>query len=90
MASLIGQQSVAIGLRDLIVVGMDFREGQKAVAIAAIVDESRLKRGLHAGDFGQIDVAAKLFLRERLEIKLLDAIATLHHHTGLFPVGGID
>ena len=48
----LAQQRVAIGLGDLVVIRMDFREGQEAVAVAAIVDERRLERGLHAGDLG--------------------------------------
>jgi hypothetical protein len=49
---LLAEQSIAIGLGDLIVIGMDFREGQEAVAVAAIVHERRLERWLYAGDLG--------------------------------------
>ena len=52
MLGLFGQQRIAIGLRDLIIVGMDFAEGQEAVAISAIVDERRLQRRFDAGDLG--------------------------------------
>ena len=40
---LLPQQGLAVGLRDLIVIGMDFREGQEAVAVTAVIDERRLK-----------------------------------------------
>ena len=40
----LAQQSFAIGLRNLIVIGVDFAEGEKAVAVAAIIDERRLER----------------------------------------------
>ena len=52
------QQRLPVGDRDLVVVGMDFAEGQEAVAVAAVVDEGRLQRRLDARHLGQIDVAA--------------------------------
>ena len=60
-ALVLGDQRLPVGDRDLIVVGMDFAEGEKAVAIAAVIDERGLQRRLDARDLGQIDVAAKLF-----------------------------
>ena len=60
-ALVLGDQRLPVGDRDLIVVGMDFAEGQKAVAIAAVVDEGGLQRRLDPRHLGQIDVAAKLF-----------------------------
>ena len=41
---------------------MDFAEGEEAVAIAAIVDESGLKRRFDAGYLGEVDVSADLLL----------------------------
>jgi len=52
MLGFFGQQRVAVGLRNLIIVGMDFAEGQEAVAVSAIIDERRLKRRFDAGDLG--------------------------------------
>lgn len=83
-------QGLTIGNRNLIVIGMDFAEGQKAMAIAAVFDEGGLQRRLDARDFGEIDVAAQLLALGRLEIKFLDAIAADHNHPGLFRMGGID
>ena len=60
-ALVLGDQRLPVGDRDLVVVGMDFAEGEKAVAIAAVVDEGGLQRRLDARHLGQIDVAAKLF-----------------------------
>ena len=54
---------------------MNFREGKKAVAIAAIVHKGRLQRRLNARDFGEIDVTAKLLAVGALEVEFLDAIA---------------
>ena len=49
---LLGQQRFAIGVRDLIVIGVDLAEGQEAVAIAAEVDERCLQRGFYTRDRG--------------------------------------
>jgi len=42
-ALVLGNQRLPVGDRNLIVVGMDFAEGKKAVAIAAVVDEGGLQ-----------------------------------------------
>ena len=91
MGAFVGfDQRLTIGDRDLIIVGMDFAEGQKAVTVAAIFDEGGLQRRLYARDLGEIDVAAQLLALGGLEIKLFDAIAADHNDPGLFRVGGID
>ena len=68
-------QCLPVGDRDLIVVRVDFRESQEAVAVAAVVDECRLQGRLNACDFGEIDITAKLFAVGALEIEFFDAIA---------------
>ena len=83
-------QRLAIGDRNLIIVRMDFAEGEKAVTVAAIFDEGGLQRRLYARDLGEVDVAAQLFALGGLEIKFFDAIAADHYDPGLFRVGGID
>jgi hypothetical protein len=83
-------QGLAIGDRDLIIVRMDFAEGEKAVTVAAILDEGSLQGWFYARDFGEVDIAAQLFALSGLEIKLFDAIAADHNDPGLFRVGGID
>ena len=83
-------QRLAIGDRNLIVIGVDFAEGQEAVAVAAVFDEGCLQRRLYASDLGEIDVAAQLLALGGLEIKFFDAIAADHNDPGLFRVGGID
>ena len=65
------QQRLPVGERDLVVVGMDFGEGQKAVAIAAVIDEGRLQRRLYARDFREIDIAADLFLVFAIRSRIL-------------------
>jgi hypothetical protein len=83
-------QGLPVGDRDLVVVGMDFAEGEEAVAVAAIFDEGGLKRGFDPGDLGEVDIPAQLLALCGLEIKLFDAIAADHDDPGLFRVGGID
>ena len=63
---------------------MDLAERKEAVAVAAIVDERRLKRRFDAGDLGQIDVAAKLLTFSGLEIEFFDFVAAQHNDPGLF------
>ena len=83
-------QCLTVGDRDLIIVGMNFAEGEKAVAVAAIFNEGGLQRRFNAGDLRQINVAAQLFALRGLEIKFFDAIAADHDDPGLLRVGGID
>ncbi|WP_283807935.1 hypothetical protein [Bradyrhizobium macuxiense] len=91
MGALIGfDQRLTVGNRDLVVVGMDFAEGEEAVTVTAIFNEGGLQRRLYARDLGEIDIAAQLLALGSLEIKFFDAIATDHNDPGLFRVGGID
>jgi hypothetical protein len=91
MGALVGlDQRLAIGDRDLVIVRMNFAEGEKAVTVAAVFDEGRLQGRFYARDLGEIDVAAQLFALSGLEIKFFDAIAADHYDPGLFRVGGID
>ena len=53
-------QRLAIGDGNLIIVGMNFAEGEEAVAIAAVVDKRRLQRGLDPRHLGEIDIASQL------------------------------
>ena len=44
MGAFIGfDQRLSVGDRDLVIIGMDFAEGQKAVTVAAIFDEGGLQ-----------------------------------------------
>jgi len=91
MGALVGlDQRLTVGDRDLIVVRVDFAEGQEAVAVAAIFDERRLQRWFYARDLGEIDIATELLALGGLEIKFFDAIAADHNDPGLFRVGGVD
>ena len=88
--SLFGQQRVTILFGDLVIIGVDFAERQEPVPIAAKVHERGLKRRLHSGYFGEIDIALDLLVISGLEIKFLDAVAFEHRHPGFFRVARID
>jgi len=91
MGAFVGlDQGLTVGDRDLVIVGVDFAEGQEAVAVAAIFDEGGLQRRFYACHLGEVDIAAQLFALGSLEIKFLDAIAADHNDPGLFRVGSID
>jgi hypothetical protein len=83
-------QRLTVGDRYLVIVGMNFAESEKAVAVAAIFDKRGLQRRFDAGDLRQINVAAQLFALRGFEIKFFDAIAADHDDPGLLRVGGID
>jgi hypothetical protein len=76
VALFLRDQRLPVGDRDLIVVGMDFGKSQKAMAVATVIDEGRLQRGLNARDFGKVDVTAQLFTVGALEVEFFDAIST--------------
>ena len=90
MGALFLQQRLAILARDLIIVGMDFAEGQEAVAVAAIIDERRLQRRFDPGYLGEIDISLELLVLGRFEIELLDPVTFDDRDPGLFPVARID
>ena len=91
MGALVGlDQRLTVGDRDLIIIRVNFAEGQEAVAVAAIFDEGGLQRRLYAGDLGEVDVTAQLLALGGLEVKLFDAIAADDNDPGLFRVGSID
>ena len=91
MGAFVGlDQRLTVGDRNLIIVGMDFAEGQEAMAVATILDEGRLQRWFYPRDLGEVDIAAQLLALGSFEIKFLDAIAADHNDPGLFRVGSID
>ena len=87
---LLLQQRLPVGYRDLIVVGMDFAEGQEAVAVAAVVDECGLQRRLDPRDLCQIDVAAKQFACGGLVVELLYPAVAKHHDPSFLRVRGVN
>ena len=90
MLRFFAQQGIAIFFRDLIVIRVDFRKGEKAVTVSAIIDEGRLQRRLHARHLGKIDISLELLVLGRFEIKFLDPVSLGDGHAGFFPVAGVD
>ena len=70
----LAKQGFAVSLRDLVIVGVDFAEGQEAVAVPAVIDERRLERRFYPGDLGEIDIAFELLVLSGFEVKLLDPV----------------
>jgi len=85
-----GHDGFAIGDGDLVVIRVDFAEGEEAVAVAAIFHERSLQAGLYANDLGEIDVAAKLALRAGFKVEFLDLTALDDGDAGFFRVRRID
>ncbi|CUX22301.1 membrane hypothetical protein [Agrobacterium deltaense Zutra 3/1] len=84
------QEGLTVGERNLIIVRMDFRKSEKAVAVSTVIHEGRLKGRLNAGDLGKIDIAADLFLVLRFEIEFFDPVPTDNDYACLLFVGGVD
>ena len=63
-------QALPVGDGDLIVVGMDFAEGEEAVAVAAVFDERGLQAGLYPNHLGEVDVALELALGRCLDVEI--------------------
>jgi hypothetical protein len=88
--AFLGQQRLAVGDRDLVVVGMDFGKREEAVAVAAVIHEGGLERRFDPRHLCQIDISRKLPLAQRLEVELLDLGSVNHDNPGFLRVRGID
>ena len=86
----LGHQRFAIGLRDLIVVGMDFAESQEAVTVPAIFHEGGLQGRFDPCDLREIDVSFQLLLVFGFEIEFFDAITADDDDARLFRMGRVD
>ena len=53
------------------IVGGDFLEGQKAVALGSVIDKSRLKAGFYPGDDALVDVGFFLFAGGNFYVKVI-------------------
>jgi hypothetical protein len=72
------------------ILGGDFLERQKSVAVGAIVNKSGLEAGLDACDFAFIDVGLALGSRWDFYIKVEQPLAIDHGDTQLFSLSCID
>ena len=52
------EQRLTISDWDLVIIRMNLRKGEEAMAVSAIIDECRLQRRLDASNLRQINVAA--------------------------------
>ena len=68
---LLLDERLTVGDRDLVVVGMDFVEGEEAVPVAAVLDEGRLQRRLHARHLGEVDIAPQQLAGGGFEVEFL-------------------
>ncbi len=84
------EERLTVGHGDLVVVGMDFVEGEEAVAVAAVLDEGSLQGRLNARHLGEIDISPKQLPGGGFEIEFLYAAVAEHHDPGLFRMGGVD
>ena len=87
---LLGQQRLPVGDRDLVVVRMNFIEGQETVSVPAVLDERRLQRRFDPCHLGEIDVSLELPSGGNLDVIFFQAGSVDHHHPGFLRVRGID
>jgi hypothetical protein len=90
VARLLFEERLPVGDRDLVVVGMDFAEGEETVPVAAVIDEGGLQGRFDPRNLGEIDIAAELPPSGGLEVEFLDFVAADHDDPRLLRVGGID
>ena len=90
VSGFFGQQGFPVFLRDLVVIRVDFAEGQEPVAIAAEIDEGRLQRRFDAGYLGEVDVAFDLLVFSGFKVEFFNPVALQHRHPGFFLVARID
>lgn len=84
------QESLTVGEGNLIVIRVDFGEGQEAVAVAAVIDEGRLERRLDARDLGKVDIAADLLLVFGFEVEFFYAVPAYDDNPRLLSVRRVD
>ena len=89
-AGFVFEQRLPVGDGDLVIVRMDFGKGQEPMTVAAVVNESGLKRGLHARHLRQIDIAAQLLLGRGLEVEFFYAVPAQHHNPSLLGMRCVD
>ena len=86
----LAQQCFAVFARNLVIIGVNFRKRQEAVAVAAIFDKGCLQRGFDPGYLGKIDVALELLAIGSFKVELLNPLSIYHGNPGFFRVAGVD
>ncbi len=69
------------------VVAGDLLEGEKAVALTAIIDKSGLKAGFDTGDLSLVDVALFLLVGCALDVEVVEVLAIHQRDTQLLLLG---
>ncbi|CDX56894.1 membrane hypothetical protein [Mesorhizobium plurifarium] len=83
------QQGLTVGDRDLIVVGVNFTEGEKTVTVAAILDKGCLEGRFDAGYAGEVDVSFELLLVLGFKVEFFDAVTANDDNACFLRVGGV-
>ena len=81
------KQRLTVRNGDLVIIRVDFAEGQEAVAVAAIFHEGRLQRRLYAGYLCEIDIAPQLFAGGRLQSQIPRPFGRVPPRPGSLPGG---
>jgi hypothetical protein len=87
---ILAHQGFAVGDRDAVIIGMDFAEGEEAMAVAAIFHEGSLQRGFDPGYLGEIDIAFERVPAGDFDVEFFKPAAVHHRDAGFFRVGGVD
>ena len=69
---------------------MDFGKSQEPMTVAAIINESRLKRRFNSGYFCEVDIAFELLVLGRFKIKFLNLVSCYDCDPGFLPVTRVD
>jgi hypothetical protein len=69
---------------------VNFGKRQKAMPVAAIIDESRLKRWFDPGYLCEVDIAFELLVLGRFKIEFLNPVSCYDCDPGFFPVTRVD
>ncbi len=85
-----GQKRVTIRLGDLVVVRVDFAEGEEAVPVAAILYKGGLERGFDPGNLGEIDISPELALFPGFEVEIFNLAVGDDSNPGFLRVRGVD
>ena len=67
----------------------DFFEGQKAVAVGAVIDEAGFQRGFDAGDDTLVDIAFALLFAQGFDVQVEQGLAVNDGHAQFFRMAGV-
>ena len=85
-----GDQRFAVFDRDPVIVGVDFVERQKAMAVAAEIDKGRLQRRFDPGHLGKVNVTLELAFGGCFVIEFEEFGILCNDDPGFFRMGRVD